>query len=120
MNAHEEVITLERIQLAAQAVMPAGLSGVELAYHENFIANSLTMRLTAYVYGQTGDRAHASKAYYEANLPTWIPRWLRNRWQRRCTISVDATPMLVYPDAHVAFPELGRPVQILRRDSGPA
>lgn len=109
-----EQYVLEKIQIAMQERMAIGLFGRSAECYTDVLCDHLVTRINAYVLGKTGQTATASKTYYEAKLPRWIPRWLRNRWTRRRTFALDATPLLVLPEARWLPPDLGTPRFLIR------
>lgn len=105
--------TCELIKVSARSTVPCGVWDLATDVYREETINALTMQVTGYVYGKRGQTAYASTHFREAQFPSWVPKWLQRRWTRFKTISVDATPMLVWPDATMP-PPMGHGRRIMR------
>lgn len=113
-----EVVDLIKVQ--ARSRVASVLWRAEADVSIDMLTDDLVAQIMGYVYGRNGQNAIERKVYYEANFPRWLPRRLRNKWSRRRSIEVDATPLLIWPDATFAPPDFGAPgrfLQVARRES---
>lgn len=107
---------LDLVQVAARRRLAPGFWRGEVRLAVDVVTDDLVAEINGYVYGRSGPAVTAAKVYYETNFPRWIPRRLRNRWSRRRSIEIDATPMLLWPDATLAPSSFGTAVRVLRVD----
>lgn len=106
--AREYVVQMIEVRNIVQ--IPSGLWRFNLETALDFAGRDLILRLTGYVYGERGVEAIEAKSYTRARFPRWLPKWLKRRWSEERTFTLNATPMLLFPDATLAPPALGAPI----------
>lgn len=117
MTVDIERVAFDQVMVYAQTRLPRGVQGVDCDVRFDLAADQLVATLTGYVLGQEGQSVTASTVVDVPRFPRWLPKWLRRRWTGRQTVSLDATPVLVWPEAQWTPPEWGRYVEIVRPGS---
>lgn len=102
---------LDAIKVTSQAEIPTGIHGFD-ADVAVLAAERAAVRLTGYVYGRQQYGTHA-EVVTVPRFPRWIPKWLRRRWTKTEIVGIDYRSSVVWPDARIPVPELGRPVRLL-------
>lgn len=102
---------LERLQFGVmQRISHTLLAGTDVDVIADIVSDDMCARMMTLVYGRKGVTAIEERSYVEAQFPRWIPRQLQKRWTRKRTVRIDATPLLLFPDASFVPPDRFGPI----------